>query len=128
MPMYMRAGTYIRHVMIIVGLPYYETCQTTMEEISGGSPYGVTTIAGSDGGRMPSENELAMARFQGCHVATIVKNWRANSPQCPRIADVEAGGVQHSCPGVRFRGPGLYLEETAISRRDKALGGITWAI
>jgi hypothetical protein len=73
MPMYMRAGTYIRHVMIIVGLPYSETCQTTMEEISGGSPCGVTTIAGSDSSRMPGENELAMARFQGRHVATIFK-------------------------------------------------------
>lgn len=57
--------------MIIVGLPYSEKRQTTMEEISGGSPYGATTIAGGDGKRQPSENELAMARFQGKHVAEI---------------------------------------------------------
>ncbi|NIU59033.1 MAG: NAD(P)H:quinone oxidoreductase, partial [Phycisphaerae bacterium] len=55
--------------MVIVGLPYSETRQTTMEEITGGSPYGASTIAG-DGSRMPSENELVMARFQGRHVAT----------------------------------------------------------
>jgi NAD(P)H dehydrogenase (quinone) len=43
----------------------------TMDEISGGSPYGASTIAGGDGFRMPSENELAAARFQGRHVAEI---------------------------------------------------------
>ncbi len=59
--------------MVIVGLPYSETRQTTMDEISGGSPYGASTIAGGDGSRMPSENELAMARFQGRHVANIAK-------------------------------------------------------
>lgn len=57
--------------MIIVGLPYSEKRQTTMDEISGGSPYGATTIAGGDGKRQPSENELAMARYQGKHVAEI---------------------------------------------------------
>ena len=65
--------TLLHHGMIIVGLPYSETRQTTLEEITGGSPYGATTIAASDGSRMPSENELAMARFQGRHVATIAK-------------------------------------------------------
>lgn len=59
--------------MVIVGLPYSETRQTTMDEISGGSPYGAGTIAAGDGSRMPSENELAMARFQGRHVASIAK-------------------------------------------------------
>jgi NAD(P)H dehydrogenase (quinone) len=44
-----------------------------LDEISGGSPYGATTIAASDGSRMPSENELAMARFQGGHAAAIAK-------------------------------------------------------
>jgi len=58
--------------MILVGLPYSEARQTTMSEITGGSPYGASTIAG-DGSRMPSENELAMARYQGRHVATIAK-------------------------------------------------------
>jgi len=59
--------------MIIVGLPYSETRQMTVGEISGGSPYGASTIAGPDGSRMPSENELAMARFQGRHVAAIAR-------------------------------------------------------
>lgn len=59
--------------MIIVGMPYSESRQTTMAEITGGSPYGASTICGGDGSRMPSENELAMARFQGRHVATITR-------------------------------------------------------
>ncbi len=59
--------------MVIVGLPYSETRQFTLDEISGGSPYGASTIAAGDGSRLPSENELAMARFQGRHVATITK-------------------------------------------------------
>jgi NAD(P)H dehydrogenase (quinone) len=57
--------------MVIVGVPYSEARQSTMDEISGGSPYGASTITGPDGSRMPSENELAIARFQGRHVATI---------------------------------------------------------
>ncbi len=59
--------------MVIVGLPYSETRQFTLDEISGGSPYGASTITAGDGSRLPSENELAMARFQGRHVATIAK-------------------------------------------------------
>ena len=59
--------------MVIVGLPYSEIRQCTMAEISGGSPYGASTVAGGDGSRTPSENELAMARFQGRHVAGIAK-------------------------------------------------------
>ncbi|MBM3133309.1 MAG: NAD(P)H:quinone oxidoreductase [Chloroflexi bacterium] len=66
-------STLLHHGMIIVGLPYCETRQSTMAEISGGSPYGASTIAGADGSRWPSENELAMARFQGRHVARIAK-------------------------------------------------------
>lgn len=65
--------TLLHHGMVIVGMPYTETRQFTLEEISGGSPYGATTIAAPDGSRMPSESELAMARFQGRHVATIAK-------------------------------------------------------
>ena len=57
--------------MVIVGLPYSESRQMTTDEITGGSPYGASTIAGGDGSRMPSDNELAMALFQGRHVATI---------------------------------------------------------
>lgn len=56
---------------VIVGLPYSAAGQMTMDEISGGSPYGATTIAGGDGSRMPSANELDLARFQGRHVAAI---------------------------------------------------------
>lgn len=65
--------TLLHQGMVIVGLPYSEARQMTMKEISGGSPYGVTTIAGGDGARLPSENELAMAEFQGAHVAKIAK-------------------------------------------------------
>jgi NAD(P)H:quinone oxidoreductase type IV len=65
--------TLLHHGMVIVGLPYTEMRQCIMDEITGGSPYGITTIAGHDGSRMPSENELVMARFQGRHVATIAK-------------------------------------------------------
>jgi NAD(P)H dehydrogenase (quinone) len=57
--------------MIIVGLPYSFAGLTEMGEITGGTPYGATTLAGSDGSRQPSANELAGARFQGRHVAEI---------------------------------------------------------
>ena len=59
--------------MIIVGVPYSEKRLLAMEEITGGSPYGATTLAGGDGSRQPSENELAIARFQGRHVAEITR-------------------------------------------------------
>ncbi|HEY2104861.1 MAG TPA: hypothetical protein VGH29_03715, partial [Candidatus Binataceae bacterium] len=58
--------------MVIVGLPYSEARLRNMDEISGGGPYGATSLAGADGRTRPvSENELAMARFQGRHVAEI---------------------------------------------------------
>jgi NAD(P)H dehydrogenase (quinone) len=57
--------------MVIVGLPYAFQGQMKLDEITGGSPYGASTIAASDGSRRPSENELAGARFQGRHVAQI---------------------------------------------------------
>lgn len=63
--------TLLHHGMVVVGLPYTFTGNTEMGEISGGTPYGASTIAGGDGSRMPSENELAGARFQGRHVAQI---------------------------------------------------------
>lgn len=63
--------TMLHHGMVVVGLPYSAKEQTTMDEISGGSPYGATTIAGGNGKRLPSANELAMAAFQGKHVAQI---------------------------------------------------------
>ena len=65
--------TLLHHGMVLVGLPYSCQAQTTLDEISGGSPYGATTIAGGDGARQPSENELGMARFQGEHVARIAQ-------------------------------------------------------
>lgn len=59
------------HGMVVVGLPYSFAGNTVMDEISGGTPYGASTLAGGDGSRMPSENELAGARFQGKHVTEI---------------------------------------------------------
>jgi NAD(P)H dehydrogenase (quinone) len=57
--------------MVIVGLPYSFQGQMGVKEITGGSPYGASTIADGDGSRQPSENELAGARYQGAHVARI---------------------------------------------------------
>ncbi len=61
----------LHHGFVVVGLPYSFQGQMRIDEITGGSPYGATTIAGGDGSRMPSENELEAARFQGRHVAQI---------------------------------------------------------
>ena len=61
----------LHHGMVIVGLPYAWAGQTRLDEVTGGSPYGATTIAGGDGSRQPSANELEGARFQGRHVAEI---------------------------------------------------------
>ena len=65
--------TLFHHGMVVVGLPY--ACQDLMDisELKGGSPLGAATIAAPDGSRQPSEIELRMARFQGKHVAEIVK-------------------------------------------------------
>ncbi len=63
--------TLLHHGMVIVGLPYTFAGNSEMNEISGGTPYGASTLAGNDGSRMPSDNELAGARFQGAHVAQI---------------------------------------------------------
>jgi NAD(P)H dehydrogenase (quinone) len=59
--------------MIVVGVPYAEQRLTNMDEITGGTPYGASTMAGSDGKRQPTENELAIARYQGRHVAEITR-------------------------------------------------------
>jgi len=64
-------NTLLHHGMIIVGLPYTFQGQMRIDEITGSSPYGASTIAGPKGERMPSENELEAARFQGRHVAKI---------------------------------------------------------
>jgi NAD(P)H dehydrogenase (quinone) len=63
--------TLLHHGMIVVGLPYSCKELTDLSEVKGGSPYGAATIAGADGSRKPTEKELAMARFQGKHVAEI---------------------------------------------------------
>lgn len=63
--------TLLHHGFVVVGLPYTFQGQMRTDEITGGSPYGASTIAGGAGERMPSENELDAARFQGRHVATI---------------------------------------------------------
>lgn len=63
--------TLLHQGMIVVGLPYSAREQMTLDEISGGSPYGASTMTGGDGKRLPSANELALARFQGRHVAEI---------------------------------------------------------
>ena len=69
--------TLLHHGMIIVGVPY--SCQEIMNmgEITGGSPYGASTLAGGDGSRQPSENEIKIARFQGSHVAEVAKKQSA---------------------------------------------------
>ena len=63
--------TLLHHGMIIVGLPYTFKLLSTMREVTGGTPYGASTIAGPRGERQPTANELAIARAQGRHVAQI---------------------------------------------------------
>jgi NAD(P)H dehydrogenase (quinone) len=65
--------TLLHHGMVVVGLPYAFSGQMDNSAITGGSPYGATTIAGTSGERTPTDNELAGARFQGAHVAKISK-------------------------------------------------------
>ena len=66
-------STLLHHGMIIVGVPYTVQELLNMEEITGGTPYGATTLAGADGSRRPTENELAIAMFQGKHVVQIAQ-------------------------------------------------------
>jgi NAD(P)H dehydrogenase (quinone) len=63
--------TLLHHGMVIVGCPYSEKRLSEVGEMSGGSPYGASTIAGPDGSRLPSENELAIARYQGRFASSI---------------------------------------------------------
>ena len=65
--------TLLHHGMLIAGCPYTEPGLTNMAEITGGSPYGAGTLADGDGSRLPSANELAIARFQGAHVAALAR-------------------------------------------------------
>jgi len=67
----------LHHGFVIVGLPYAFQGQMRIDEITGGSPYGASTIAGGSGERLPSENELEAARFQGKHVAQIALKLKA---------------------------------------------------
>ncbi len=69
-------STLLHQGMVIVGVPYSEQRLLKMDELTGGTPYGASTITGGDGSRQPSENELAIARFQGRHVATIAGQLR----------------------------------------------------
>ncbi|MBL0225079.1 MAG: NAD(P)H:quinone oxidoreductase [Geobacteraceae bacterium] len=69
--------TLLHQGMVVVGLPYTFAGQMGIGEVTGCSPYGASTIAGGQGERMPSENELAGARFQGSHVARIAKKLKA---------------------------------------------------
>jgi NAD(P)H dehydrogenase (quinone) len=66
-------STLLHHGMVIVGVPYSCAGLVKMDEITGGTPYGATTLAGTDGSRQPSKNELEIARFQGKHVAEIAQ-------------------------------------------------------
>jgi NAD(P)H dehydrogenase (quinone) len=70
-------STLLHHGMIIVGVPYSCKEIMNMSEITGGSPYGASTLAGGDGSRQPSANELIIARFQGTHVAEVAKKQSA---------------------------------------------------
>jgi NAD(P)H dehydrogenase (quinone) len=64
-------NTLAHHGMLIVGLPYAAPELTDISDVRGGSPYGAATIAGADGSRTPTDKELALARFQGAHVAKL---------------------------------------------------------
>jgi NAD(P)H dehydrogenase (quinone) len=66
-------STLLHHGMVIVGVPYACAGLVKMDEVSGGSPYGATTLADTNGKRQPSQNELDIARYQGKHVAEIAK-------------------------------------------------------
>lgn len=70
-------STLLHQGMVIVGVPYSCQALLNMNEITGGTPYGASTLAGGDGRRQPSENELTIAKFQGEHVAKITKKLSA---------------------------------------------------
>jgi NAD(P)H dehydrogenase (quinone) len=72
--------TLLHQGMVIVGVPYACKELLNMDEITGGTPYGASTMADADGSRQPSANELAIARFQGRHVAQITR-WLAGAMQ-----------------------------------------------
>jgi NAD(P)H dehydrogenase (quinone) len=93
--------TLLHHGMIIVGLPYSCPQLTDISEVRGGSPYGAGTIAGADGSRQPSENELAQARFQGKHVAEITKTLHgASEPVSSAAAREPDAAVQNETNAI----------------------------
>lgn len=67
--------------MLVIGVPYSEKKLTNMSEITGGTPYGATTLAGTDNKRTPTENELAIARYQGQYVAKITRDLKLGRSQ-----------------------------------------------
>jgi len=69
--------TLLHHGMVIVGVPYSEKRLMNMDEITGGTPYGASTLAGADGSRQPSDNELEIAKLQGRHVAEIAQKLKS---------------------------------------------------
>ncbi len=86
--------TLLHQGMVIVGLPYAFAGQTRMDEITGGSPYGASTIVGGKGERMPSENELASARWQGRHVAAI-------ACKADEVEGLKLSSIRWQAPGNR---------------------------
>jgi NAD(P)H dehydrogenase (quinone) len=86
--------------MVIVGLPYSFQGQMRLDEITGGTPYGASTLAGGDGSRQPTENELEGARFQGRHVAEIAAKLGGNAgeggavPREMQTPQNQTGGTQ----------------------------------
>jgi NAD(P)H dehydrogenase (quinone) len=70
-------GNLLHFGMLVVGLNYGFAGQMTLDEVSGGAPYGATTITGGDGSRQPSDNELAAARYQGAEIARIAAKLHA---------------------------------------------------
>ncbi|MDH4559667.1 NAD(P)H:quinone oxidoreductase [Pseudomonas sp. BN411] len=68
--------TLAHHGMLLAGLPYSAPELSDISELRGGSPYGAATVAGADGSRTPSAKELALAKFQGAHVATLVSKMK----------------------------------------------------
>jgi len=79
--------TYFLHQgMVVVGLPYSAKGQMRLDEITGGTPYGASTIAAGDGSRQPSSNELELARFQGRHVAEVAIRQRVSVEQARSLS------------------------------------------
>src|SRR3546814_1062232 len=77
--------TFLHHGMIIVGLPYSNTDLTLLDDVSGGTPYGASTISGSDNKRQPSERELGLARAQGRYVAQVASRQRPGDRKSTRM-------------------------------------------